>query len=84
MARIEDLVEEIPDPRLRGELLLEVKNLKQTKKFGLVFEEHLRQPVRIPSLPLKSGKLVTPKVAYPISCPDWTNGDETQELRHGK
>lgn len=59
MARIEDLVEEVRDQRLRDELLREVKKLKQNKKFGLVFEEHLPETVRIPSLPLKAGELVT-------------------------
>ena len=59
MARIEDLIQEITQPRLRDELVREVRRLKANKKFGLVFEEHLPETVRIPSLPVKEGDLVT-------------------------
>jgi hypothetical protein len=41
MAKIEDLIQQIPDERLRKGIAAEVKALKKTKKFGLVFEEHL-------------------------------------------
>lgn len=41
MAKIEDLIVQIPDERLRKAIAGEVKALKKTKKFGLVFEEHL-------------------------------------------
>ena len=45
MAKIEDLILQVPDDRLRKALAGEVKALKRTKKFGLVFEEHLPEVV---------------------------------------
>lgn len=61
MAKIEDLIAQIPDERLRKGLASEVKALKKTKKFGLVFEEHLPETVRLPKLPVKPGELVAAK-----------------------
>jgi adenine-specific DNA-methyltransferase len=59
MAKIEDLVAQIPEERLRKAIAGEVKALKKTKKFGLVFEEHLPETVRLPRLPVREGELVT-------------------------
>jgi adenine-specific DNA-methyltransferase len=61
MAKIEDLIAQIPDERLRRGIAAEVKVLKKTKKFGLVFEEHLPETVRLPKLPVKPGELVAVK-----------------------
>lgn len=61
MAKIEDLIAQIPDERLRTGLAAEVKALKKTKKFGLVFEEHLPETVRLPKMPVKPGELVALK-----------------------
>ena len=61
MAKIEDLIAQIPDERLRKGIAAEVKALKKTKKFGLVFEEHLPETVRLPRLPVKAGELVALK-----------------------
>lgn len=61
MAKIEDLIARIPDERLRKGIAAEVKALKKTKKFGLVFEEHLPETVRLPKLPVKLGELVALK-----------------------
>ncbi|MCX6083207.1 MAG: DNA methyltransferase [Chloroflexi bacterium] len=55
MAKIEDLIKNIPDPQLRNELAREVAKLKAGKKFGLVFEEHIPEQVQIPGLPVKPG-----------------------------
>src|SRR5437773_1701037 len=41
MARLEDLIKDIADQRLREQVAGEVAKLKAKKKFGLVFEEHL-------------------------------------------
>jgi hypothetical protein len=41
MAKIEDLIQQIPDERLRKGIAAVVKALKKTKKFDLGFEEHL-------------------------------------------
>jgi len=61
MAKIEDLIAQIPDERLRKGIAAEVKVLKKSKKFGLVFEEHLPETVRLPRLPVKPGDLVALK-----------------------
>ena len=61
MAKIEDLIAQIPDERLRKGIAAEVKALKKTKKFGLVFEEHLPETVRLPRLTVKPGDLVALK-----------------------
>lgn len=61
MAKIEDLVAQIQNERLRKAIAAEVKALKKTKKFGLVFEEHLPETVRLPLLPVRVGELVALK-----------------------
>ena len=61
MAKIEDLIAQIPDERLRKGIAAEVKALKKTKKFGLVFEEHLPETVRLPKLAIKPGEVVALK-----------------------
>ena len=61
MAKIEDLVAQIPDERLKKAIGAEVRELKKNKKFGLVFEEHLPETVRLPKLPVKEGELVAKK-----------------------
>ena len=61
MAKIEDLIAKIPDERLKKAIGDEVKALKKTKKFGLVFEEHLPETVRLPRLPVRERELVALK-----------------------
>lgn len=61
MAKIEDLIAQIPDERLKKAIGVEVRELKKNKKFGLVFEEHLPETVRLPKLPVKEGELVAKK-----------------------
>jgi adenine-specific DNA-methyltransferase len=61
MALIENLIEEIQDPELRHKLLSEIKNLKDDKKFGLVFEEHLPEIVFLYNAPIKRGASVIRK-----------------------
>jgi len=61
MAKIEDLIAKIPDERLRKAMAGEIKALKKTKKFGLVFEEHLPETVRLPRLLVREGELVSLK-----------------------
>jgi hypothetical protein len=61
MAKIEDLIAQIPDERLRKAIAGEIKALKKTKKFGLVFEEHLPETLRLPHLQVREGELVALK-----------------------
>ena len=58
MARLEDLIKDIADPRLREQIGGEVSKLKAKKKFGLVFEEHLPEVVQLPGLAVKPGARV--------------------------
>ncbi len=58
MARLEDLIKDIADPRLRNQIAGEVGELKARKKFGLVFEEHLPEVVQLPALAIKPGARV--------------------------
>jgi adenine-specific DNA-methyltransferase len=53
MAKLEDLIKQIPDAKLRAEIAREAAALKATKKFGLVFEEHIPEQVQLPNLPVK-------------------------------
>lgn len=58
MARLEDLIDEIPDPELRKQIAREVKSLKSTKWFGLVFEEHVPETVSLFGLTVRPGAVV--------------------------
>jgi adenine-specific DNA-methyltransferase len=68
MAKIEDLIAQIPDECLRKAMAGEIKALKKTKKFGLVFEEHLPETVRLSRLPVRAGELVSLKREPGTSC----------------
>lgn len=61
MAKIDDLIAQIPEDRLRKAIAIETKLLKKTNKSGLVFEEHLQETVRLPLLPVRAGELVALK-----------------------
>ena len=58
MAKIEDLIRQISDERLRAELASEVRELKKQKHFGLVFEEHLPEMLRLPKAAIRVGNVV--------------------------
>jgi adenine-specific DNA-methyltransferase len=58
MAKLEDLIKQIPDAKLRAEIAREAAALKATKKFGLVFEEHIPEQVQLPGLPIRTGSRV--------------------------
>lgn len=61
MAAIEDLIRQIADPRLRDQLAAEVAKLKNQKKFGLVFEDHLPELLRLPQVAATVGARVVRK-----------------------
>ena len=61
MAAIEDLIKQIADTRLRDQLAAEVARLKSQKKFGLVFEEHLPELLRLPGMAARLGSRVFKK-----------------------
>lgn len=58
MARIEELIDEVADPRLRDQLAREVKELKAQKRFGLVFERHMPESVLLHGFPVRAGSIV--------------------------
>ena len=58
MAKIEDLIRQVSDERLRDELANEVRELKKHKRFGLVFEEHLPEMLRLPKAVIRVGNVV--------------------------
>lgn len=57
-ARLDYLLGKVPDPVLRSELDREVGKLRMNKKFGLVFEEHLPEHIRLYHLPVTVGAKV--------------------------
>jgi adenine-specific DNA-methyltransferase len=61
VAAIEDLIKQIPDSDLRKQLASEIARLKATKKFGLIFEEHLPELVRLPGMTARVGARVLKK-----------------------
>ena len=58
MAKLEELIAKINDPTLREEIAGEVRTLKKEKQFGLVFEEHLPENVRLARVPVREGDIV--------------------------
>lgn len=61
MAAIDDYLKKISDPVLREKLTDEVNKLKKTKKFGLVFEEHIPECTPLYGIPVKKGATVAKK-----------------------
>ena len=58
MAKIDDLTQQVPDPRLRRELEAAVAELKKRTRFGLVYESHLPEMTALPGLPITVGAVV--------------------------
>ena len=58
MAAIHDLLAQIQDDALRERVEAEVNKLSKTKKFGLVFEEHLPECTALYDMPIKVGSKV--------------------------
>lgn len=61
MAAIHDLLAQVQDEALRKRLEQEVNKLAKTKKFGLVFEEHLPECTPLYDAPVKMGSSVAKK-----------------------
>ena len=49
MAKIDDLTQQVSDPRLRRELEAAVAELKKRTRFGLVYESHLPEMTALPA-----------------------------------
>ena len=61
MAVLQDLIQQIDDPKLRERILTEVNKLNKQKKFGLVFEEHLPECTPLYDTEIKRGSTVALK-----------------------
>ena len=61
MAAIQELLNQIQDDELRLRIEKEVEKLTKTKKFGLVFEEHLPECTPLYDIPVKRGSIVALK-----------------------
>ena len=69
MALLQDLIRQIEDPVLRDRITAEtdkllINRLSKTKKFGLVFEEHLPECTPLYEVPVRVGRLVAKKTGY--------------------
>lgn len=58
MSPIHDLISQIGDPRLRERLAAEWMAASQSRKFGLVFEDHLPELLPLPKARPRLGDLV--------------------------
>ena len=61
MAAIHDLLAQVQDEALRARLEQEIDRLSKTKKFGLVFEEHLPECTPLWDIPVKKGSKIALK-----------------------
>lgn len=61
MALLEDAISEIADPRLRERIAEQVRKLKNEKRFGLVFEEHIPEVVPLHAGVIQVGNRVALK-----------------------
>ena len=61
MAAINDLISQIENQELQERILAELDRMNKQKKFGLVFEEHLPESVKLYDLPVKKGATVMEK-----------------------
>ena len=58
MAAIHDLLAQVQDQALRERIEKEIDRLSKTKKFGLVFEEHMPECTPLYDVPVKRGGTV--------------------------
>lgn len=58
VAAIDDLLARITDLALKADLDREIKSLRTDREFGLVFERHLPENVRLPGHPIRRGLTV--------------------------
>lgn len=68
MAAIHDLLAQVQDEALRARLEQEINRLSKTKKFGLVFEEHLPECTPLYDIPVKRGSTVAKRRVQSVKC----------------
>ena len=52
------LLDKVKDPALRADLRSQIDRLKERRSFGLVFERHIPERVRLPQYPIRMGSQV--------------------------
>ena len=70
MAYIDTLVDKVDDPKLQDALHGEIRRLRGNREFGLIFERHLPEFVRLLSHPVKRGVKVQERATQ--RAPTWT------------
>jgi adenine-specific DNA-methyltransferase len=58
MAKLDDLIAQVHDERLRAELIAAADELRRKKRFGLVFEEHIPETTVLYGFPVRRGATV--------------------------
>ena len=66
---LDALLERVPDVGLRSELKDHIERLRRRRQFGLVYESHLPERVRLPDHPIRRGSKVVRRVAPPKEAP---------------
>ena len=64
MAAIHDLLAQVQDQALRERIEKEIEKMSKTKKFGLVFEEHVPECTPLYDVKIKKGSIVAKKAGY--------------------
>ncbi len=57
-SELDVLLDKVQDPALRADLQTQIDRLKQRRSFGLVFEQHIPERVRLPQHPIRIGSQV--------------------------
>ena len=57
-SELDVLLDRVEDPALREDLRTQIDRLKQRRSFGLVFEQHIPERVRLPQHPVRIGSQV--------------------------
>jgi adenine-specific DNA-methyltransferase len=57
-SELDVLLDRVDDPALREDLRAQIDRLKQRRSFGLVFEQHIPERVRLPQHPIRIGSQV--------------------------
>jgi adenine-specific DNA-methyltransferase len=57
-SELDVLLDKVQDPALRADLRSQIDRLKQRRSFGLVFEQHIPERVRLPQHPIRLGSQV--------------------------
>ena len=61
---LDALLERVDDDGLRAELRDRVERLRRKRQFGLVFESHLPERVRLPDHPIRRGSMVVHRMLH--------------------